>query len=117
MVQSKFLKIGFFNAGSLGTRHTELQVAIANRLPDLMAINETWLREGEEGRAPVVAGYRLRHTPRPTSVRARGGGVGFYVRRGLAVRTIRHPSSNGDVEQMWVSMSVNSNRLIIGTAY
>ncbi|XP_048486439.1 uncharacterized protein LOC125490638 [Plutella xylostella] len=33
-----------------------------------MAINETWLREGEIDRAPVIPGYRLRHTPRPPAL-------------------------------------------------
>ncbi|XP_063632474.1 probable cytochrome P450 313a1 [Cydia splendana] len=50
-----------------------------------MAINETWLREGEEGRAPVVPNYSLRHVPRPRSVRERGGGVGFYIRKANGV--------------------------------
>ena len=117
MVQRKNLRVGLFNAGSLGTRHTEFQVALESRLPDIMAINETWLRAGEEGRAPAVRGYRLRHIPRPARVRARGGGVGFYVKRGLAARTCKHPTTDSDVEQMWLSLSINSNRLIIGTAY
>ncbi|CAG4954216.1 unnamed protein product [Colias eurytheme] len=58
---------------------------------DIMAINETWLRAGEEGRAPAVPGYRLRHRPRPPDVRSRGGGVGFYVRDGLTIHVLKHP--------------------------
>ncbi|XP_063358853.1 laminin subunit alpha lam-3-like [Cydia amplana] len=72
-----------------------------------MAINETWLHDGEEGRAPVIPNYRLRHIPRPRSVRARGGGVGFYVKNGVAARRCAHPPDMG-VEQMWLKLSINA---------
>ncbi|XP_028156407.1 uncharacterized protein LOC114349991 [Ostrinia furnacalis] len=86
--------------------------------PDVMAINETWLRTGEEDRAPKLSGYRLRHTPRPTQVRGgRGGGVGFYIRKGLNVRTCPHPATFSTVEQMWVSLRLNNQKIAIGTAY
>ncbi|CAK1541874.1 unnamed protein product [Leptosia nina] len=48
---------------------------LVTRKVDILAVKETWLREGETGRAPQVTGYRLRHIPRPPSVRTRGGGV------------------------------------------
>ncbi|CAH2095137.1 unnamed protein product [Euphydryas editha] len=83
---------------------------------DLMAINETWLRDGEEGRAPHVPGYRLRHIPRPLTVRSRGGGVGFYIRDGLTVRVLAHPE-NELVEQMWVKILIRGKTVVIGTAY
>lgn len=57
-VKNKQLKLGFLNPGSLGTRHEEFLVALESRSVDIMAINETWLRHGEELRAP----FRLRHT-------------------------------------------------------
>lgn len=91
MGKSTKLNICLFNAGSLGTKHDELAVAIHRLSPDILAINETWLRVGEEGRAPSLSGYRLRHIPRPPSVRGRGGGVGFYIRSGLTARTLPHP--------------------------
>ncbi|XP_026328190.1 uncharacterized protein LOC113236375 [Hyposmocoma kahamanoa] len=83
---------------------------------DIMAINETWLRDGEEGRAPSVTGYRLRHIPRPPAMRSRGGGVGFYIRRGVVVRTLPHPPAPL-VEQMWLCVNVNGKKLLVGTAY
>lgn len=113
----KCLKVGLFNAGSLGTKHDELHMAIANNDPDVLAINETWLRVGEEGRAPTITGYRLRHLPRPPGPRVRGGGVGFYIKRGIHVRIKAHPPSPTNTEQMWLSMNVKSVRLLIGTAY
>ncbi|KAG7295333.1 hypothetical protein JYU34_022349 [Plutella xylostella] len=83
---------------------------------DIMAINETWLREGGDDCAPVVPGYKLRHVPRPRALRDRGGGVGFYVRRGINTRIRAHPISP-TVEQMWLSCTVNSIKLLVGTAY
>lgn len=113
----KLLKVGLFNAGSLGTRHEEFVVAIEKSAVDIMAINETWLRSGEDGKAPVVDGYRLRHKPRPAAVRGgRGGGVGFYIKRGINVRACPHPPA-ASVEQMWLSVKVKSQLVIVGTAY
>lgn len=113
----KFLKVSLFNAGSLGTRHEEFVVAVERSAPDIMVINETWLRDGEEARAPTMPGYRLRHTPRAAAVRGgRGGGVGFYVKRGVNVRACPHPHA-ASVEQMWLSLRVRSQKIIIGTAY
>ncbi|XP_045447496.1 uncharacterized protein LOC123655785 [Melitaea cinxia] len=88
MTRSKTnLKVGFLNVGSLGTDHENFIDALQRHSFDVMALNETWLRPGEDGRAPVVPGYRLRHKPRPPSVRGgRGGGVGFYLRRGLSAQ-------------------------------
>ncbi|CAK1553150.1 unnamed protein product [Leptosia nina] len=64
------------------------------RKVDILAVKETWLREGETGRAPQVTGYRLRHIPRPPSVRTRGGGVGFYINKMMSVRLLSHPAVN-----------------------
>lgn len=72
----KNLLVGLFNAGSLCTRQEEFVVAVEGLAPDILAINETWLREGEENRAPRLPGYRLKHIPRPSHIRGgRGGGV------------------------------------------
>lgn len=109
------ISIGLLNPGSLGTRHDEFLLAMEQHSVDVMAINETWLRAGEEARAPSPPGYRLRHAPRPAGVRARGGGVGFYLRRGVYVRFLEHPPSS--IEQMWISIKLNGLQVVIGTAY
>ncbi|CAH2097892.1 unnamed protein product [Euphydryas editha] len=116
MSGSRKLKIGFLNPGSLGSRHDEFIYAMDKHNVDLMAINETWLKQGEEGRAPHVPGYRLRHIPRPDSLRSRGGGVGYYIRNGLSARTHTHPTSPM-VEQMWLNLKVSDKRIFLGTAY
>ncbi|KAJ8714529.1 hypothetical protein PYW07_002754 [Mythimna separata] len=120
MMSAKYLKVGFWNAGSLGTKHDEFIAALLSLDIDIMTINETWLRTGEEGRAPSVPGYRLRHIPRSTSVKkGRGGGVGIYYKHGLNVRSHSHPIStpHTTVEQMWVTISIRGIKLAIGTAY
>ncbi|XP_061715607.1 uncharacterized protein LOC133523870 [Cydia pomonella] len=64
----------------------------------------------------LIPNYRLRHIPRPRSVRARGGGVGFFVKNGVEARRYAHPPDM-EVEQMWLKLSMNGLTLLIGTAY
>lgn len=117
MPRAKCLKFGLLNAGSLGTKQDEFRIAMSEHLVDIMAINETWLRQSEEGRAPSVPGYRLKHVPRSTSVRGgRGGGVGFYIKTGVRARVMQHPEQV-DAEQMWLSVNMNGKRILVGTAY
>ncbi|KAG7301202.1 hypothetical protein JYU34_014077 [Plutella xylostella] len=114
----KSLSVGLFNAGSLGTGHDELIATVLRFDVDILAINETWLREGEDEKAPVVPGYKLRHTPRPRGprLRDRGGGCGFYVKTSIKVRFRSYPVAVG-VEQMWLTCTFNNVKLLIGTAY
>ncbi|CAG9574371.1 unnamed protein product [Danaus chrysippus] len=78
MTNTKYLMVGLFNAGSLGTRHKELLAAMIDVNVDLIAINETWIREGEEEHAPAIPGHQFRHNPRSLEIKGgRGGGVGF----------------------------------------
>ena len=116
MIKPRKLRIGLLNAGSLGTGHDEFLFAMDRHNVDIMAINETWLIDGEDGRAPVVSGYFLRHKPRPSGLRERGGGVGFYVRRGFSIQTLSHPEILA-VEQMWLSFKASGKIIIVGTAY
>ncbi|CAH2109123.1 unnamed protein product [Euphydryas editha] len=81
-------RIRLFNPGSLGTHHDEFVVLMERHMVDIIALNESWLRPGEDGRAPRLPGYRLRHIPRPTEIRSRGGGVGFYIKRGISARGV-----------------------------
>ncbi|CAH2210263.1 jg10521, partial [Pararge aegeria aegeria] len=71
--------------GSLTTKHDEFAVTLQSDSPDILAINETWLKAGEDARAPSIQGYKLIHLPLPTEVRSRGGGVGLYVKREFRV--------------------------------
>lgn len=117
MVSSKFLKVGLYNPGSLGTHHEDVIVAVTQRSVDVLAINETWLRPNEEDKAPCIPGYTLRSAPRSALVHAgRGGGVAFYLRKGIYARSCDHPVCL-KVEQMWLKINVNGLKIIVGTAY
>jgi hypothetical protein len=114
--KKQLLKFGLFNAGSLCTGHDNFLVAMNKFNADLVAINESWIRAGDEARAPVVPGYRLRNVPRPVSMRGgRGGGVAFYVKCGIRVRLAKFPDA--PIEQMWLILTINSVKYHIGTAY
>lgn len=118
-INNKNLTLGFLNPGSLGTRHNEFLAALMRHDVDIMAINETWLRAGEEKRAPAPPGYRLRHVPRDAAAagaRSRGGGVGMYLRCGVTARRLQHPPAPS-VEQMWLGFNINGLRVALGTAY
>lgn len=116
-INKKLFTLGFLNKGSLGTKHDEFLAALESRSVDIMAINETWLKENEEKRAPLPSGYRLRHIPRPKdSKKLCGGGVGFYIRDSIYARQIRIPHTD-TVEQMWIGVSLGGCKLAIGTAY
>ena len=118
--KKNILRVGLFNAGFLGTSHDDFICAGQKYGFNVLAINETRLRPNEEGRAPTLPGYLLRHAPLPSSVRGgRGGGVGFYVRRGLNARTyteLIYPRFKS-VEQIWLAVSIARKRIVIGTAY
>uniref|UniRef100_A0A2A4IWQ4 Reverse transcriptase domain-containing protein n=1 Tax=Heliothis virescens TaxID=7102 RepID=A0A2A4IWQ4_HELVI len=117
MAPGKYIKFGLFNAGSLATNQDEFLIAMGNHSVDIMAINETWLRSGEEDRAPSISGYKFRHIPRPVSTRGgRGGGVAFYIRNGINARVKAHPE-HPSVEQLWLGLTINKTKLLIGTAY
>lgn len=112
------LKVGFHNAGSLNTNHDEFIVALIDHDLDILAVNETWLRRGEENRASIVPGYRLKHIPRSDKIKnGRGGGVGFYARQGIPFKPIQLTPVQESVEQMWLSLVVNTRKIAFGTAY
>lgn len=113
---TRYVKFALYNAGSLNTGHDDFVIAMSRLSPDLIAINETWLRAGQEARAPAVPGYRLRNAARPVHVRGgRGGGVAFYVKNDLRVRF--HKSPDNGIEQLWLSLRLNGHSIIVGTAY
>lgn len=115
----RYLQIGLYNPGSLGTNHDNIIASFGRYSMDLIAINETWIQSGQDDRAPSIPNYKLRHVPRPAAIAGRGGGVGFYIRKGVAARTWTHPVDplHISVEQMWLTMTVRGKKLVIGTAY
>lgn len=112
--KSHFLTLALLNVRSLRTGHDEFVANLDRYKPDVVALNETWLRAGEENFLPSVPGYSLKSNPRQSG--HRGGGVGFYIRRGVQVRIVQHPPST--LEQMWLELRVRGvGSFAIGTAY
>lgn len=105
-------KLGFLNARSLNTGRDELESAIETHKPDILALNETWIKEGGELIAPSIHGYVFKHKARRKRT---GGGVGFYIRQGIRFKVCDHPSSQ--LEQMWLEVRLPGARMAIGTAY
>ena len=109
-------KVGLYNAQSLNTCGDDFILAVDSFAPDLLAINESWLREGCDALAPVIPSYKFKMLPRPQDVRGgRGGGLAYYIRKGVKTRTLRHPVSV--VEQWWLKINVNGLKIAVGTAY
>jgi hypothetical protein len=106
------LRLGLLNARSLNTGSDELLVMVQNNSPDILAINETWLKTGEECLAPVIPDYKFLYRARQGK---RGGGAGFYVRSGLQIRIRSHPASS--LEQLWLEVQLPGATMAIGTAY
>ncbi|CAH2216304.1 jg21816, partial [Pararge aegeria aegeria] len=91
----------------------ELLQSIRLYSPDILALNETWLRSGEDSNAYNIPGYWFKHMPRASC--RRGGGVGFYIRKGLKFRVIQQPQT--ELEQMWLEVTLKGMHLAVGTAY
>lgn len=80
--------ISLYNAQSLNTCGDEFIVAVEDRSPDIVAINESWLKEGCDALAPTIPLYRLKMRPRPHEVKeGRGGGVVFIYAKILKLRS------------------------------
>lgn len=114
--KTMYLKLALYNAGSLRTGQDDFLIAMNNFDADIVAITETWIQHGQEQLAPAVPGYKYLGTPRPSAMRGgRGGGLAFYCKHCIGARRVAHPAAQ--IEQMWLRVTVNSHRIIIGTAY
>lgn len=101
----KYLRLGLLNARSLNTGQDELLAMVSRYGLDILAINETWIRDGEEALVPSIPHYRFIHKARKGK---RGGGVGFYVRKGLITKIHRHPQSL--LEQLWLEVRLQTRK-------
>lgn len=110
--KEKRLRLGQLNVRSLNTGQDEFIVTVLKYKIDILAINESWIKDGEEVLAPSIPQYRFVHKAR---IGKRGGGVGFYVRRGIVTKILQHPHSM--LEQLWIEVRLSGGTLALGTAY
>ena len=95
----------------------ELDILISDlKQPDIIIINETWLKEGEE-KCINIKGYTFEGVPR---VRKKEGGVGFLVKEGLVYRALTElNNSNIDptLEHYYIELKGNKYNVILGSIY
>lgn len=107
------LTIAFLNARSVNTGKDELILQMDRYKPDILALNETWETDSVHVKAPSLPEYSYRHRPRGNG--RSGGGVGFYIRKGIKATSLRHPDSS--MEQMWIKVKISGSEVVIGTLY
>lgn len=111
-VKNQCFTLAHLNARSLWTGQDELCAAMTKYGIDVLAVNESWIVRGSDTRALDLPGYCLAHRDRATG---RGGGVAFYIRRGIRFREIDLPSTS--LEQLWICLEWARVSVVIGTAY
>lgn len=86
-ITNKSISLHLINAKSVAGKAVSLCEHITEKCVDILAITDTWLREGDDrhinDRCPP--GYKFVGVPRPTSKGARGGGVGFVIKANIDV--------------------------------
>jgi len=88
------LSLTLLNARSVASKSTLLSEYITENSVQILAITETWLKEGDDSVVNDLCpqGYRFEGIPRPTSKGTRGGGIGFVIHADLDTTPI--PQSN-----------------------
>lgn len=104
--------MGLLNVRSLNTGQEELIACVQRFEPDILALNEIWLKSAESKCAPKIPGYTLKYISRKSGT---GGGVGFYIGKHIKYKIGSHPQSN--LEQMWLEVLFPGYRMAIGTVY
>lgn len=84
-IENNNMKIGLINARSVANKSDLLRETIIDNGLSLLAITETWLRDGDE---PITsnlcpADYAFHGAARPRSKGCRGGGIGIVAATGL----------------------------------
>ncbi|KAF0290419.1 RNA-directed DNA polymerase from mobile element jockey [Amphibalanus amphitrite] len=92
--------------------------------PDLLAINETWLRPSQDSRYVPIPGYRLFRRDRPVGGgRGRGrpaGGVAAVVRDGLRASEITipdRPAPGSKLESLWLKVGAGDQQFYFCSFY
>ena len=92
----KSINLTLLIARSVMGKLLNLSEYISDRCVDILAITETWLREGDDAHINDLCtpGYKYTGVPRPRSKGTRGGGVGFVIRANLDVVPTPRPDFN-----------------------
>ncbi|MGL5469451.1 MAG: reverse transcriptase family protein [Shewanella sp.] len=119
--ENDFLKIVSINAQSIAeiNHMTILRHYLSNKIVDIAGISETWLKaKHDNAQMYDIDGYELVRNDRPET---RGGGVAFYIRKGLAYEVICNshsdPNEAEGTEYLIVSIKLKLVKLMACILY
>jgi exonuclease III len=114
-----YLKILSINAQSLADINhvTLLRHYLSNEIVDIAGISETWLKSKHDNvKMFEIDGYEMLRHDRPET---RGGGVAFYIRKGIAFEIICK-SKNGEhegAEYLMICLKLRQVKLLLCIVY
>ena len=110
----KQLTVAHINVNSLLANLEEMKIHILGSGFDVIAVSETWLKPINDDSFVRYDNYTLIRNDR---VGQRGGGVAFYVRENIKHKLIFKSSPGSSVEQLWIEVCINHEKVAIGCIY
>lgn len=107
---NKLLKIACLNVRSLTAHFVEFKNALQLHDYDIIGITETWLTGSISDDFINIPNYNFVRADR----HGRGGGVGVYLKNNISFKKLSH---SGIIEQLWLQISVNNQKVGIGVVY
>jgi len=108
--QKSTLTLAALNAHSLGApgRLSEVSQLLREGKIDVLAVNETWQKEGEDYN---LEGYRYVGKPRDQKTKKHGGGVGIFIAENLRFK-FREPTTTlpDNCEMLAISVLLRGQR-------
>jgi len=95
----------------------ELKVYIKDNKIDVVALTETWLNEDISNQEISIDDFDIIRKDRKDSNLTRGGGVMFYIKKGLKIRILTE-LNKFDVESLWCEILNEFNdKVVVGVVY
>lgn len=113
MLSQTNFKFAHFNVRSLCSAFDLFSDFILEEGYDIIGLSETWLHAGILDSGISIPGYNILRTDRDR----RGGGVAFYYKDSLKCKIITLPPGTSPLEQIWVSIKVQSKTIYLGSLY
>ena len=107
------LRILYTNIESVHNKINELELRIAEFVPDLICITESWERVGKPEKDVTLTGYRK--LSKPTNDRR--GGLIIFVKEKFCVEECSELTNHSFVESLWCWVTVGSSRVLVGVIY
>ena len=114
------LYVAHLNIRSLNPSLLELRHDLDTHKPDIISLNETWLRPSQDSRTIPIPGYQLFRRDRSGGGRRASGGVAVAVRAGLRVTEVPisdRPAPGSKLESLWVRVGSGERQLYFCSLY